>query len=184
MRPGSRSRPGARMARPAASFEIGGRTDEQHANRAQPPRQEVRIRQRRDAQRQIEALHKLSDPAGVKEMSEEDRAELLRLADEFGAFVRPVGRELQIRTDFEDIGPTLVWGNDLLAVSAQVHSAPNMIAGAAHYFQEKRDHRFRGLTKEPEWSGGASRGFMRAARGAPTRSRRRPWSTRRCGSSD
>lgn len=98
-----------------------------------------------------------TDQLEFVQYGETDFAFLLRLADEFGAFVRPVGRELQIRTDFEDIGPTLVWGNDLLAVSAQVHSAPNMIAGAAHYFQEKRDHRFRGLTKEPEWSGGASR---------------------------
>lgn len=33
-------------------------------------------------QRQLEALHKLSDPAAVKEMSEEDRAELLREASD------------------------------------------------------------------------------------------------------
>lgn len=105
-----------------------------------------------------------SDPLELVQFGETDFAFLLRLADENGMFLRTSSTRVEIRSSFEDIGPTIVWGDDLLGVTAQCWPSNNGIAGVSHYFQDKQDHRFRGLRKEPAWSGGAARLTAAASR--------------------
>ncbi|MCU0650472.1 MAG: type VI secretion system tip protein VgrG [Gemmatimonadaceae bacterium] len=97
-----------------------------------------------------------ADPLEFVQFGETDFDFLRRLADEQGMFVRTNTPGIEVRNAFDDAGLTLVWGRDLLSVTASCESANNGVAGAAHLVQEKRDHRFRGVSKDPSWLGGAA----------------------------
>jgi Rhs element Vgr protein len=104
------------------------------------------------------------DPLEYLQYGETDFSFLKRVADENGMFLRTTGEKIEVRSQFEDIGPTLVWGRDLLSVTAEVHPANHGNSGAAHYHQEKRDHRFRGIRKDASWFNGAARMTAAASR--------------------
>jgi type VI secretion system secreted protein VgrG len=97
-----------------------------------------------------------SEPLEFVQFGESDFDFLRRLADEQGMFVRTNTPTIEVRSAFDNGGLTLVWGRDLLSVTASCDSANNGVAGAAHLVQEKRDHRFRGVAKEPAWLGGGA----------------------------
>lgn len=96
------------------------------------------------------------DPLEYVQFGESDFDFLRRLADENGMFVRTSGAKPEVRAEFEDVGPTIVWGRDLLGVTASCRSANNGIAGVSQLMPEKRDHRFRGVRKDATWLEGAA----------------------------
>lgn len=97
-----------------------------------------------------------TDPLEYVQFGETDFEFLRRLADENGMFLRTSGTAVEVRGEFEEIGPTIVWGRDLISVTASCRSANNGVAGAAHLAQEKRDHRFRAVSKSASWLPGAA----------------------------
>jgi type VI secretion system secreted protein VgrG len=109
------------------------------------------------------------DPLEYVQFGETDFEFLRRLADENGMFLRTSGPTVEVRSEFDDVGPTIVWGRDLMSVTASCRSANNSVAGAAHLAQEKRDHRFRGVTKNATWMNGAAQLSAAAERAARQR---------------
>ncbi len=96
------------------------------------------------------------DPLEYVQFGETDFEFLRRLADENGMFVRTSSARPEVRSEFENIGPTVVWGRDLLSVTASGRCANNGVAGVAQQVREKRDHRFRGIRRDPSWLEGAA----------------------------
>jgi len=113
-----------------------------------------------DVVRQLGADLKGSVPAGdpleYVQFGETDFEFLCRIADENGLFVRTSGAVPELRSEFEDCGPTLIWGRDLLSVTASGRSTNHAVSGVAQDVMEKRDHRFRGVLKDARWMEGAA----------------------------
>ena len=97
------------------------------------------------------------DPLQYVQFGETDFDFLIRVADDHGMFVRTSDEKPEVRAGFEDVALPLKWGKDLLAATASSRTAAHGTEGAAHRAQEKRDHRFRNVRKNPTWLGGAAR---------------------------
>ncbi|MGE3617693.1 MAG: type VI secretion system Vgr family protein, partial [Gemmatimonadales bacterium] len=82
---------------------------------------------------------------------------LRRLADEHGGFLHTVGAEPEIRTEFKDTGTAVMWGLDLLEVSARARPVNHGFSGASYQVADKHTHVHAGIRQTPPGVGGASR---------------------------
>jgi Rhs element Vgr protein len=82
---------------------------------------------------------------------------LRRLADEHGCFLVTTGPALEIRSEFQDKGWELVWGETLLELTARARSANHGITGASYDPAKKHTHRHHGVRQAPATLGGAAR---------------------------
>lgn len=88
---------------------------------------------------------------------ESEFAFLKRLADEHGAFIVTTGAEPEIRTEFEDKGWELLWGDTLLEVRARARPVNHGFSGASYEVKAKHTHGHAGIRQSPPTLGGASK---------------------------
>jgi type VI secretion system secreted protein VgrG len=87
---------------------------------------------------------------------ESDFSFLLRIAEEQGFFVRTSGSQPELHKKFQDgPGGDLVWGNNLLELSASARPVNPGFKGSFYDPKEKHDYRLHGIRRTPEWTGGA-----------------------------
>jgi len=89
------------------------------------------------------------------QMGETDFAFLHRLADDHGCYLRTGGKKPEIRNKPITPAVDLVWGKNLLDLTARSRLVNHGYKGSAYQIDEKRDHRFHGIRKRPSWTGGA-----------------------------
>jgi uncharacterized protein involved in type VI secretion and phage assembly len=89
------------------------------------------------------------------QMGETDFQFLLRLADEHGCFVRATDEKVEVRGKFVESDVSMVWGRDLLSLSATCRPTNHGYKGFGYDEKEKREHRFHGIRKAPTWLPGA-----------------------------
>jgi uncharacterized protein involved in type VI secretion and phage assembly len=89
------------------------------------------------------------------QVGETDFQFLLRLADEHGCFVRTTEEKPEVCGKFAESDVSLVWGRDLLSLSATCRPTNHGYKGFAYDVAEKREHRFHGIRKAPTWLPGA-----------------------------
>ena len=109
-----------------------------------------------------------SKPLNYVQYGESDFDFLRRIADDHGCYVRPLAEGVEIRAGFNELTTELKWGRDLLSVTAEVEPSNPGFKGAFYDAAEKKDHRFHGVRRSPEWLGGAQR-LTSVARDVSTR---------------
>jgi len=97
------------------------------------------------------------EPFNYVQWGESEIDFLRRLADEHGCFLVTTGPTVEIRSDFQDKGWELVWGESLLEVSAHAAPVNHGITGASYSPADKSTHRHHGVRQGPGTIGGASR---------------------------
>ncbi|MEZ4422240.1 MAG: phage baseplate assembly protein V [Gemmatimonadota bacterium] len=93
-------------------------------------------------------------PLNYVQLGESEFDFLVRLADDHGFHVRNGRGGLEVCAGFAEEEIELVWGRDLLEVHAEVRPVNPGTKGAFYQADEKKDHRFHGVRRPPEWLGG------------------------------
>lgn len=96
------------------------------------------------------------EPLNYVQQGESDWGFLVRVAAEQGLLLCPVEDGVEARAGFRDTAHTLSWGTDLLALSSSARPTNGGMKGAFYQPDEKRDHRFHGVRRRPEWLSGAA----------------------------
>jgi len=93
---------------------------------------------------------------------------LVRIADDQGCMVRPVGSGVEVRAGFAEAGHELAWGTNLFSLTSHCRPVNHGFKGAAYQVGDKHDHRFHGVRKAPPTTGGAN-ALVAAARSLAAR---------------
>lgn len=105
----------------------------------------------------VGALRREPVPFDHVQWGETEFAFLKRLADEHGGFLVTSGAQPEIRTEFQDQGWMLTWGDTLLEVSARARPVNHGATGASYDPKGKSTHRHAGVRQAPPSIGGGAK---------------------------